>query len=612
MKLNFPEKNKLYLQNNRTNVYPLGNIWSSSNLDLQSNLGVMRISPRLLIAANSNNLSNFGCPVAFRWFDSKIFAVCGTHMFRTDTGGRPDSTWEGDTSTGVQTDYSADESDMEIFNGTLCSTTTDGLFSKASDGSGTGAYTQRDTISTGAPHVMTYFKRFNRLYYSNSNDDIISIDTNWLTADPGSDYAISITNNTGSVGTEEYVITSLRATNSFIWIGTYINFDNKNMPGKICQWDGISAQITAEYKLNNAQGVLSIAIDPVYDNPYVLDTNGVLSAFNGSGFDEIARFPFPFVKLPYNVGDQDNERAVHPNGMYFTKNGTLRILFNNLPNVSTANVIENMPSGIWEWSKETGLVHIQPFTYTATGSTTITDFGQNQVSRVGALTSMNLVSTSATADGTLLAGAVIYSDATTALTVIATDNSLNTIRKKGYVVTDWLESSEMASAWDVFWMSYREFLDSTDNITVKYRVTEEAPVQATITWVDTTNFTVANSSVDISDYWTSGTGGEVEILRGTGGGSCVHISNAVLAGGTWTVTVDEAVTGVTTGTAIARFQKWIKVFPALSLASPSNWAQFAMGTDSTPRIQVKICFTYTGNGEFYKSVLTSVEDISIK
>ncbi len=158
-------------------------------------------------------------------------------------------------------------------------------------------------------------------------------------------------------------------------------------------------------------------------------------------------------------------------------------------------------------------------------------------------------------------------------------------------------------------MSYRQFLDASDNIVLKYRSTEETPVQGTITWVNTTSFTVANSVCDVSQYWTSGVGGEVEILQGVGSGLCAHITNAVLAGGTWTVTIDETATGATTTTAIARFQKWIKIFPVESLTSPRNWAQFAIGTDSTPRIQVKMCFTYTGQGEFYKAILTSNEDI---
>lgn len=607
MKINFPESNKVYLQNNRTNVFPAGNVWSTSNIDFQSNLGVLRISPRMRQTANSVNLPNFGVPVAFRWFDTKIIAICGTHTFYTDTGGLPDSAWIEDVSTNAQTDYSADESDMEVFNNTLCTTTTDALYSKAGNGSGTGAWTARDVLVAGSPHVVCYFRRYNRLYYSNNNDDIISINTDWSTADPGADYSITLSGGSS----EEYVITCMRPTDSYIWIGTHIGYSNKAMPGKVCQWDGLSAQVTAEYELNNAQGVLALAIDPKYESPVVLDTNGVLSAFNGSGFEEVDRFPYPFVTLPWAADDRDNERAVHPNGMYFTKNGTLRILLNNRPAITGANVVENMPSGIWEYTKENGLVHVQSITYNDEGSATITDWGQNRVARVGALVSMNIYSTAAQ-DGTTLAGVQAYTNATDTINYIQLDDSQNTIQKKGYFVTDWFESDEIADSWDIWWMSYRRFLDATDNFTLKYRCIEEAPVEAAITWVNTTSFTVLNSAVDVSLYWTSGVGGEVEILRGVGGGLCAHITDAVNNAGTWTVTIDETATGATTTTATARFQKWIKVFPAESLATPKNWAQFAIGTNSEPRVQIKGCFTLTGNGEFYKGILTSNEDITKK
>ncbi len=598
----FPAANKVYIQNNRTNVFPLSNLWASFNLDLQSNVGAMRISPRLKLAASTTDDADLGCPAAFRNFDGRTWAICDTHIF-WNTGEPDDTPWTDDASTGFQTDYTVDESDFEIFNNTLCATTTDALYSKAADGSGTGAWTSRDTLGPGTPHVMTYFKRFNRLYYANAVDNILSINSSWVTADPGSDYAISLSDSQS-----EYTISALDSNATWVWIGT-INRYSKGEPGKICQWDGISAQINDEFKLNNAQGVMAIAINPEDDAPYAMDSNGVLSAWNGNGFSEVGRLPIPpSYRLPYNVDDIDAERFIHPNGMRFTKNGTIRCVINNRSSVSANPVIENMPSGVWEWSKQNGFVHIQPFTYNPVASSTITDFGQNRIARAGAIGPMNIPSTAAV-DGTYLVGATIYTDASSSKSGIFFDNSLDTIQKKGYFVTDWFESDEIADSWDVWWMSFRKFLDSSDNFTLKYRCTEETPVEASITWVNTTSFTVLNSAVVVSNYWTSGTGNEVEILRGTGSGSCVHITNAVNNAGTWTVTIDEAVTGVTTGTATARFQKWIKAFPAESLASPRNWAQFAIGTDSEPRIQVKGCFTYTGQDEFYKAILTSNEDI---
>jgi len=602
MKTFFPNQNKVYLQNNRSNVLPMGNLWSTFNIDFQSNLGVLRIYPRLKLAASTTDDADLGCPWGFNYFDGRIWAGCNTHIFwTTDT---PDALpWTDDASAGAATDYSTDYSDMRVFNNTLCASGSAFVRSKARNGAGTGAWTDRAALSSNN-HVLAYFKRFDRLYFADGIDNIKSLDTSWVVASPGSDYAIALTFN--SVAEIDYVVTSIRTTNSFVWVGTLNRQELVSGVGKLIQWDGISAQITNEFELNNANGVMAIAIDPKHDNPFVMDSNGVLSEFNGTGFTEVGRLPFPPGRVPYLTYRFENDRFIHPNGMYFTKNGTLRMNINN--RMGNGDVVENMPSGVWEWSRENGLVHISSYSYNPVASSVITDFGQNRIERVGAIASMqspfNPVS-----DGSFMAGCTFYTNASATNSGIFIDNSLDTIQKKGYFVTDWIESKEIADSWDVWWISFRKFLNANDNITFKYRITEEAPVDATITWVNTTTFTVPNASVVVSNYWTTGTGGEVEILRGTGGGACVHITNAVLAVGVWTVTVDEVVTGVTTGTATGRFQKWIKIFPAEALSSVSTWAQWAIGTDSTPRIQIKGCFTYTGAGEYYKGILTSNEDI---
>jgi len=586
-----PNTTKVYFQNNRTNVYPIGTFWSTFNVDLQTNLGVLRISPRLKLNTSTSDDADFGLPVAIKYFDTKIWAICDTHIF--SNAGEPDDAFVDDASTGFQTNYNKSYSDLCIFNGTLCSSTETGIYSKAADGAGTGTWTLRDTLTSSSTlALMTHFRRLNRLYYSNALVKIHSMDTAWTVADPTADYTLTLNSS-------EDVINALQSTTNFVWIGC-INNLGKTTGGAVYNWDGLSAQPTSQFKLQ-AQGVAAMCI--LDDNPVILDTNGVLSQYTGYTFEEIGRLPFGDV-LPY----ASSQRYIHPNGMYATKNKTIRMLINNRAN--SGSVIENLPSGVWEWSKEKGVVHIGSLSYNPIASSTITDFGQNRVSLTGALVPMQLGSSAV--DGTYMAGATIYTDASSSKSGIFFDNSKDDVQKKGYFVSTWLQSDEMADAWDELWLSFRKFLNANDNIVCKYRIAEVAPVEGSITWVNTTSFTILNSAVVVSDYWTSGTGGEVEILRGTGGGCTAHITNAVNNAGTWTVTIDEAATGVTTGTATARFQKWIKVYPAEALSSTSTWADFSINTDSTPRIQIKVCFTYTGQGEFYKAIIQSNEDITSK
>lgn len=154
---------------------------------------------------------------------------------------------------------------------------------------------------------------------------------------------------------------------------------------------------------------------------------------------------------------------------------------------------------------------------------------------------------------------------------------------------------------------YKRFKSSSSSIVAKYRCFEEDPVQATITWVNTTSFT---TTTDVSAYWNgTDTGGEVEVLNGTGAGNCAHITSIVNNAGTYTVTLDTTITGVATGTAVARFQKWIKLFPTAT-GQVKQYTQMAMNANDV-RVQIKLCFTFYGDDEFLKMALFSNEDIKI-
>jgi len=91
-------------------------------------------------------------------------------------------------------------------------------------------------------------------------------------------------------------------------------------------------------------------------------------------------------------------------------------------------------------------------------------------------------------------------------------------------------------------------------------------------------------------------------LQGTGSGACVHITNISEDGGTYTVTIDNLITGVT-GTAKARFQKWIKLFPEISGQS-NSFEQLAIGSSNT-QIQIKGVLEFTGDNEFHKLAIFS-------
>ncbi len=601
----FPTKDKQFIQNNRSDV--LGNIWSSFNLNFQENLGTVRISPRLLLNTSTADDADFGMPIAAMCFDNRWFTIAGTRVFK-NTSVLSTSGFVEDTSTNASTDYTLYGSDMAIYADELWATTNDDLVSKVGNGLGTGAWTNNrmslsSLASTGGVHKLCYFKKFDRLYVSDIDNVIKSIVKRgavYTTATSG-DYSI-ILGNASNTGQE--LITTMVATSDKIWIGT-MDFLNEAGRGRILEWDGISAQVDNEYIIS-ANGIVAMCVD---DNniPYAMDSNGAILEYTGSKFVEInynSRLPVTS-KLLNGAGDDSTNRFIHPNGFISTKNGTFLALINGTNADNTATQNENLQSGIWEYDRNINWTHKYSISYTPVGTSTITDFGQQKLSRVGVLANANTYSTSASRNGTIIAGATYFTNATTTTSGIFIDDSNDTIQKKGYFVTGIIETDEIEEKFNRIWAKYKRFLNANDKIVFKYRNYEEEPIITTITWTSTTTFT---TTTDITAYGVisgTGVGYEVEILQGSGSGSTAHITEISENTGTYTVTLDEVITGVT-GTAMARFQKWIKIGEIpYSVGSIKQWSQLPINNSNDTQIQIKGCFTFTGQGQFDELITKS-------
>lgn len=597
MKYIFPPREQGYLQTNRSDV--LGSLWSTFNLDFLSNLGVVRLAKKLVTNTTSSDDGDLGVPCAFEFWNSKWWAICNTTIFSNPTADITGAFTE-DAGTGAVKDYSFHYSDLETFDDRLWSTNNAKLYSLVAT-----TWTERDVLTSNVPHKLQYFKKHDRLYYFNNVDTISSINAANSVADPGADYAIDLGDSIGRLST-------MVATSDFIWIGTIkaqnTSGDNGTL-GSILAWDGFSAQVTDD-KTFSVAGCLAMCV--LNDVPYAMDSEGRVLRFSGYGFEEVARLPIDKILLrgaTLSAGALAEGRFIHMNGMVATKNNTIQVLIRNRNEDASGTITENIASGIWELDLETkSFTHKHSFTLKAMGSSAITDFGQNRINSAGALKLNPFSEAGATGRGTLLAGCSYFTDATTTKAGIFIDsptnaNTDNEGQKRGYFVTTWFDAEDILEYWEAIWAMFRLFLAATDKITFKYRLSEVDPTgEITITWVNTTSFT---TTTDVLAY----IGFEVEVLRGTGGGSCSKITNVVNNGGTYTVTLDNAVTGVTTGTAVARFQKWINLLPEIT-GQVDAYAQVPIMEKGT-RIQLKILLQWTGNGEFYKFLLKSKEQINI-
>lgn len=581
-----------YLQTNRSDS--LGSVWGTMNVDLQTDLNTMRSAPRLLIGANTTSNANLGLPVAFSYIDSCMWAIAGTRVFRNAS--YPTDAWTEDTSTGHATNFSS-ASDIAIFNELLWATSADTLYSKALNGSGTGAWTSRATTFVANANILCYFPTFNRLYYQYTTGLVKSIDTTFTISTDA--YQLDLGSGTA--------VSCMVSNSTYVWVGVSGVTSVQGSVAQIYAWDGISAAASKIYTLPSRY----VAAMCVYqDIVYCMDGSGILYKFNGYAFDEIGRLPFPTLQPSFNPF------YIQRNGMMATKNGTILVMISNKNAGNTASYQENLPSGVWEWSKDFGFTHKYSPTYTlASNLNSFTDYGQNIIFAPGAIFDVSEISTGVSGDnGSILVGATYYTNGSSTTNAIFVDDRNDTAIKKSYFVTTWFFSSEVQDKWTRLWVVFRKILTQNNSMVFKYRTTEEDPLYAAITWTGTNTFTTTTNP---SAYWTSGqgTGGEVEILQGPGSGICAHITQITNNSGTYTVHLDNVLTSTSLSgsTALCRFQKWVKLFPTVSFDDGNltkGWAQMGMGA-SDPRIQLKGCLTLTGPGEFYKLAMFSNEDIKI-
>jgi len=595
----FPSPEKAYNQINRGDS--VGGFWASKNLDLFSNYKVMRVAPRLLLGASVDTDATFGQVNAIKEFDNCLWAIAGTKIYKNATT-EPNEAWAADASTGFVTTYSPINSEIEVFNDKLYASNDAGIYQKVTDGSGGGAW----SVASATPNagILQYFRKFNRLYITESNNVIGSINTS-NTYNGSGDYAITLPTN--------FIVLCMGETSDSLWLGTGNN-ENLAGQGSLFRWDGISPQATERYYFPGAEIVSIIVKDDV---PFALDSYGILYQFTGIGFKEVGRFPF-VAAMPIGTSQSGLAfRYVHRHGMAISKDDTILINVCNLyESTNFDSSPENMSSGIHEWSEDFGMVHKYSYGFTPRETTTITDWGQTNSYLPGALYTIPVGQDTSDVNGTLLCGANYYVDNDTGTSTsfgLFYDDSNDLIQKKGYFVTTWFDSIEVQDKWTRLWSVYKQLLTSTDSLTFKYRITEDNPVIANITWVNTTSFT---TTTDITAYGPTATGfngtqgGEVEILQGVGSSLCAHITSVVNNSGTYTVTIDEVATGATTTTARARFQKWIKLNPAEAINQIKQYSQYSIGA-SSPGIQIKCCLTFTGPNEFIKLGLVSNEDISL-
>lgn len=552
-----------------------GSFIGGMNLDLTTNKPHIRVSPRMKIG--TDDIANLGVAVGFERFNSTaagFWTVAGARVFKT-TSEDASAAFVQDAQTGTPTACSSDTSDIMFFRkaSMLVVTTQADIYYNA--GAGSWSDVTGTPLTSGTLHMMTQYG--NRGYVTEEYKRIWSFNTSMvLESTPGNPNTFELdTYNSNNVG---LFFSKIMGASNTIWLFT-INAA-VGQPARVFTWDGVTANTPTNSQgyILDSGGVWAAVL--VNDTPYIINTEARLQVLSAQTFVDVpnGRLPFDTKKFLKNAFASVNTRPVHPNGLIIVPGNKLRVFINNIYEDGTID--EFSPSGIYEFDLNNtalGWYHINsPSLYVDS----VTDWGQNRISRTGGM----LYAKTPTGDGITLIGAQIYSDASSTKEIIATEDTDEVIQKAGYIVIPKIYSPNIEEAFQTLITRHRKLLDSGDIIWVKYRTSEVDPVEATITWVDTTHFT---TSTNISAY----EGYNVEVIQGKGSGKHSKITSVASNAGTYTATLQETYTGCTSGTAKARFQYWKE---STNLADQTVQHFSAPILESTTWVEFLVAMQFTG------------------
>lgn len=579
-------KNKVFTQDKNE---LLCDLWTSMGMNFTEEYGKMKVARRMVIT--TNDITDLGVSTGFKQIGSKIYTTSGSYVWAT-ANARTETAFAKTANGSDPSDLDSDYSDIEVYDSKLWVTGPSKLY-YCTSGTGTWSFYNSGGGTSGlsaVPHKLLNFRYKNRLYVTDSGS-VKSLTGTTLTSSGANTFTLT-------ASLVELTLTSLVQTDNLLWI---LTVNPIGETGYIIPWDGSTENTPALSGVIPLDSRGALAGTTLNGTPYIMTVDGRLQYYNGGTFTDApnGKLPIKLSRYLKNPLATPNTRWIHPNGITIV-DGRINILINNEYYDTGTTIDERVPSGVWEYDPIVGWYPKNPLTLFDIGVGTITDYGQNRISRVGALANLKTDNNSSdTYIGTMLAGAQYYSDATTTAEAIWTDDALDIVKKHGYIVPSKLVSETVKDSFTKLWITMKKLLSANDKIIVKYRSEEAVSTEATVTWTSATTFTTTTSMLLKEGY-------EVEGIQGKGSGYTAHITRVDVAGSTYTVTLDETL-GASSGTAKIRIQNWKKLN---SWTEQSTLAEFgAMGT--YPWIQLKICFLFTGDDEVYKFIIENKPAVTV-
>lgn len=590
MNISIPSQDtKQFSQPNKGEIF--GNLWITKNIDLMANRGKIRLSERLKLIYDTSDDADMECPIAFvrsdadqtdRWWalvNNDAQSTTDGLLFKT-SGTSPLTGWAQDA---IGSTPTAAVDDMVVF-GRINSydrlvVATSTTLSMLNNGVWTASWwvttLGQTALQSGEPHPLYTFKTS---VGGLSRSILIIGDGNYVhtvSEDIDVDTEDLIVHYRKLTLPENLRVIWIRSTSGTVYIGTQ---DKLGHEAFVIVWDGVSDEWQGKIPVND-----DISLAGVNWNNSIYTINGKGQLLGGEGLAQVATLPVFYEKKRWD-DSLTRPQLVHRNGMNVIDD-KIHIFINGIIENTATDVLENMPSGVWEFDPKVGLYcKYTVGQYRSTNN----DWGAPVIARNGAIkeTSMDF--------GHFLLGADVFSDnASTKVKGIIVSDVEATATQRGHFVTSQIPSSAVRNFWQRVWAKFKQLENSTDRIVVKYRTDKDKnfPAKATIAWTDTDTFTSTDA-----DFANAVVGDEIEILTGKGAGATAHILATAFASPTYTIDLDEAIPNAS-GSAQVRIQNWTKLGTISSqtiqrqlfrIAKRSNWIQFKIelrGTETSPELE---------------------------
>lgn len=565
MTVKIPPQSKKWSQLNQGNL--LGVLASSKGIDLDSS-GILKLAQRTrYVGRTSSGDFSTALAIVYGNFQSsattfEYWVVSGGAVFVLSADL---STFGADVLANTPATHFG--SDGCTWNGNLYVTKT-ARVSKLAAGTWTTSWSSADFANTasGYPHPIEP---------NVTNENVLIGDGNLLKrciSDGTIDTALTLPSN--------YKINWIRRGVNV----NYIGLDSTSGRGAVAVWDGLDTTLEANAVIPiKARTPLSGVIDE--DGVFnIIQSDGRLMRFNGSGFSyeaELPPFRDYFARRDWG-GSLSVAGRVLNRGMEVIK-GRIHVNVENVLN-STPIYVPNFPGGVWVFDKDSKAFYPK---YSASNSQTITDYGTfGSESMAGAiypfLEGRNTDPTT-TVGGVLIAGGRAYGDTTA--TAYRTLYSVTTGENRGQFSTCRIESQQITDDGIALWCKFQGVQTSSDKIIFKYRTKYRNPILLidTIAWSSTTVFTTTDTGMASAEV-----GDEITVVFGNGAGSMAHITTIVLNGGTYTVTVDEAITGISsTNSGYILVDNWKKLTPTITYLDTDGYKKISIPVKNRPWFEIK-------------------------